>query len=180
MWLPGLDLQAGRGQAAVDQVGPVLDFLQLALDDADQAVQVGGGEVSHGPLEQRPDALSRFAAVHGSLDRRLLARRLSAGRACCGWVGGPGRYEDANLRGAGGPGAVGGERGRAARVRAAGRRAHEGPCRAGAGPGDVAAGPRGPGLASADRGCARWPGRCWPTRTGSTIRIGITTAFCSG
>src|SRR5689334_776024 len=41
--------------------------------------------------------------------------------------------------------------------------------RAGAGPGDVAAGPRGPGLAPADRGCARWPGRCWPTPTGSTI-----------
>ena len=60
MWSPGLDFQAGRGQAAVDQVGPVLDLLQLALDDADQAVQVGGGEVDHGPLEQRPDALRRI------------------------------------------------------------------------------------------------------------------------
>jgi hypothetical protein len=38
-------------------VRPVLDLLQLALDDADQAVQVGGGEAGHGPLEQRPDAL---------------------------------------------------------------------------------------------------------------------------
>src|SRR6266852_3189523 len=57
MWSPGFDFQAGGGQAAVDQVGPVLDLLQLALDDADQAVQVGGGEVDHGPLEQRPDAL---------------------------------------------------------------------------------------------------------------------------
>jgi hypothetical protein len=57
MWSPGFDFQAGGGQAAVDQVGPVLDFLQLALDDADQAVQVGGGEVGDGPLEQRPDAL---------------------------------------------------------------------------------------------------------------------------
>jgi hypothetical protein len=35
MLLPGFDGQAGRGEAAVDQVGPVLDLLQLALDDAD-------------------------------------------------------------------------------------------------------------------------------------------------
>jgi hypothetical protein len=41
-------------------VGPVLDLLQLALDDAGQAVHVGGGEVGHGPLEQRPDALRRI------------------------------------------------------------------------------------------------------------------------
>ena len=60
MWSPGLDFQAGGGETAVDQVGPVLDFLQPALDDADQAVQVGGGEVGHGPLEQRPDALRRI------------------------------------------------------------------------------------------------------------------------
>ena len=42
MWLPGFEVQASRGQAAVDQVGPVLDLLQLALDDAGQAVQVDG------------------------------------------------------------------------------------------------------------------------------------------
>ena len=58
MWSPRFDSQAGGGQAAVDQVGPVLDLLQLAFDDADQPVQVGGREVGHGPLEQRPDALS--------------------------------------------------------------------------------------------------------------------------
>src|SRR6266536_2715815 len=56
MWSPGFEGQAGGGQAAVDQVRPVLDLLQLALDDADQAVQVGRGKVDHGPLEQRPDA----------------------------------------------------------------------------------------------------------------------------
>jgi hypothetical protein len=33
-------------------VGAVLDLLQLALDDADQAGLVGGGEVGDGPLEQ--------------------------------------------------------------------------------------------------------------------------------
>ena len=62
MWSPGFDLQAGAGEAAVDQVGPVLDLLQLALDDADQAVHVGGGEVGDSPLEQRPDALGRVEA----------------------------------------------------------------------------------------------------------------------
>jgi hypothetical protein len=60
MLSPGLDFQAGAGQAAVDQVGPVLDLLELALDDADQAGLVGGGVVGHGPLEQRPDALAGF------------------------------------------------------------------------------------------------------------------------
>jgi hypothetical protein len=54
---PGLDSQAGPGQAAVDQMRPVLDLLQLALDDPDQAVQVGSGEVGDGALEQRPDVL---------------------------------------------------------------------------------------------------------------------------
>src|SRR6266702_4505494 len=37
MGSPGLDSQAGGGQAAVDQVRPVLDLLQLALGDADPA-----------------------------------------------------------------------------------------------------------------------------------------------
>src|SRR6266567_4749330 len=108
MGSPGLDLQASAGQAAVNQVGPVLDLLQLALDDADQAVQVGGGEVGHGPLEQRPDALSRFVIVHGALDRRLSARRLSAGRACSSWWIGPRDYGRAPWREAGRRGRCGG------------------------------------------------------------------------
>jgi hypothetical protein len=33
-------------------VGPVLDLLQLAFDDADQVIEAGGGEVGDGPLEQ--------------------------------------------------------------------------------------------------------------------------------
>jgi len=61
----------GPGQAAVDQVRPVLDLLQLALDDAGQAVHVGGGEVGHGPLEQRPDAklVKQVRAVPGPVAR---------------------------------------------------------------------------------------------------------------
>jgi hypothetical protein len=34
-------------------------------DDADQAVQVGGGEVDHGALEQRPDPLVGLFFVVG-------------------------------------------------------------------------------------------------------------------
>src|SRR5229473_582033 len=77
MWSPGFDYQAGPGQAAVDQVRPVLDLLQLALDDADQAVQVSGGEVDHGPLQQRPDALCRVELGRGGAG----ARRAAASRA---------------------------------------------------------------------------------------------------
>lgn len=60
MWLPGIDCQAGPGESAADQAQPVLGLLQLVLDDAGQAVQVGGHEAGHGPLEQRPDALGRI------------------------------------------------------------------------------------------------------------------------
>jgi hypothetical protein len=41
-------------------MGPVLNLLHFALDDADQAVEVGGGEVGDGPLEQRPDPFGRI------------------------------------------------------------------------------------------------------------------------
>ena len=63
MCSPGFDYQAGPGQAAVDQVGPVLDLLELAFDDADQAAEVGRGEVGDSPLEQGPDALDRKSVV---------------------------------------------------------------------------------------------------------------------
>jgi hypothetical protein len=51
-------LEAGRGQAAVDQVGPVLDLLQLALDDADQAIQAGATKLVMDRLssDQMPSA----------------------------------------------------------------------------------------------------------------------------
>ena len=42
MWLSKVDFQAGGGQAAVDQLGPVLDLLQLAFDDADQVGLISG------------------------------------------------------------------------------------------------------------------------------------------
>src|SRR5689334_1164484 len=97
MGSPGLDLQACSRQAALDQMGPVLDLLQLALEYADQAGLVSGGEVGDGPLEQGPDALSRFAIVRGLLDGRLSARRLSARRGCSGWWSWPGSCGHAGL-----------------------------------------------------------------------------------
>jgi hypothetical protein len=46
MRLPGFDSEAGGGRAAVDQVGPVLELLELAFDDADQAVQVAAAKLA--------------------------------------------------------------------------------------------------------------------------------------
>ena len=68
MRLPVFDSEAGGGQAAVDQVGPVLDLLRLALDEADQAVQIGGGEVGYGPLvsDQMPSTGFRSGVYAGS------------------------------------------------------------------------------------------------------------------
>ncbi len=42
MWPPVVDGQAGPGEAAVDQVKQVQDFLRLALDDADQSWHAAG------------------------------------------------------------------------------------------------------------------------------------------
>lgn len=69
----GLDCQAGRGKAAVDQVGPVLDLLRLALDGADQAVQVGGALPRTTP-DGRPgleNTVCRFGSLAIRLDRCL-------------------------------------------------------------------------------------------------------------
>jgi hypothetical protein len=57
-----------RGGAAVDQGRLLLDLLRLAFDDADQAVQVDGGEVAHARLSsgQVPSAGLRSEAQAGS------------------------------------------------------------------------------------------------------------------
>ena len=83
--------EPGSGEAAVDKTGLVLDFLQAVPDDLDQVGEAGDGEVGQdAALEHGPDPLSRFATVHGSLDSRVRARRLSARRGCFGWWSGPG------------------------------------------------------------------------------------------
>nr|WP_159054512.1 hypothetical protein [Streptomyces dysideae] len=43
--------QAGRREAPVDEVGPVLDLLQLAFDGAGQVREIGSGEVGQAPFE---------------------------------------------------------------------------------------------------------------------------------
>ena len=43
MGLPVFDDHAGGGKAGGDQMGPVLDFLQLAFDKTDRAGLVRGG-----------------------------------------------------------------------------------------------------------------------------------------
>jgi hypothetical protein len=68
---PGSMLSPVWARNPVNESGPVLDPLEPVL-------HVG------------PGALSRFVIVHGSLHKRLLARRLSAGRACSGWSSGSG------------------------------------------------------------------------------------------
>ena len=78
-----------------------MDLLQAVPDDLDQVAEAGDREVGQvAAFEHRLDPFSRLAAVRGSLDRELLARRLSAGRACCGWWSWPGSYEHATLPGA--------------------------------------------------------------------------------
>ncbi len=95
-------VQACSGEAALDEAGLVLDLLQAVPEDLDQVGEAGDGEVGeHAALEHRPDPLNRFAIVHGSLDRRLRARRLSAGRGCFGWWSGPGGCGHATRRVAG-------------------------------------------------------------------------------
>jgi hypothetical protein len=64
--------QACPSEAAFDEAGPVLDLLQAMPDDLDQVAEAGDGEVGkHAALEHRPDPLSRFVTVHGSLHRRM-------------------------------------------------------------------------------------------------------------
>jgi hypothetical protein len=65
---PGFDLQACSGEAAVDQVRPVLDLLPLALDDADQAVTSASAKLAMDRLssDQMPSAGFRSGAYAGS------------------------------------------------------------------------------------------------------------------
>jgi hypothetical protein len=65
------DDQSGSGEAVVDQVWAELDLLQLALDDTGEVAEVGCREVGQRPLDQGPDAFSRFATVRGEMDSRV-------------------------------------------------------------------------------------------------------------
>lgn len=81
-----VEVQAGGGQAAGDQVRPVLDLFQLPFDDAGQARQVGGGEVGQGPFEQAPDAFLRIDL--GRVRRQMEDRQpvlVLLGEGCLTW-----------------------------------------------------------------------------------------------
>jgi len=53
-----VDDQAGLGEAAVDEFGPVLDPFERETDGVGQLVQADRDEVGQrAPLDQRPDAL---------------------------------------------------------------------------------------------------------------------------
>ncbi|MGC1184761.1 MAG: hypothetical protein WBA31_06375, partial [Candidatus Dormiibacterota bacterium] len=87
--LEGREVKSRASEEAGDQGGPVLHPAEPGLDQLGQLGDVAPGQVGEGPLEHRPDPFSRFVIVHGSLERRVRARRLSAERACSGWWSGP-------------------------------------------------------------------------------------------
>jgi hypothetical protein len=63
--------QSGSGEAAFDEAGLVMDFLQAVPDDLDQVGEAGDGQVGqHAALEHRPDSLNRLSIVRGSLASR--------------------------------------------------------------------------------------------------------------
>jgi hypothetical protein len=95
------EVEPGFGREAVEEAGPVLHPPEPGLHQRGQLADVLLGEVGQRPFQVRPDRLSRFVIVQGSLDRRLRARRLLAGRACSGWWSGPSSCEHATPREAG-------------------------------------------------------------------------------
>jgi len=60
MWLPGLDFQAGGGQAAVDQVGPVLERLGMTVIASD-----GIGDRGIRPARRRSARARMLTPEHG-------------------------------------------------------------------------------------------------------------------
>jgi hypothetical protein len=85
----GAEVEACAGKEPGKEGGPVLHPFEPVLDQRSELAEVAFGQVGQGSLEVRPDRLDRFATVHGSLSRRVRARRLSAGRGCFGWPSGP-------------------------------------------------------------------------------------------
>jgi hypothetical protein len=81
-----LEFEAGACQAAVDQARPSLDLVQLALDDADQAVQVDGAEVTMARLsgDQMPSAAKSASSGVSWMSR--LSQHHTSGAVSCRWV----------------------------------------------------------------------------------------------
>ena len=83
-------VEVGAGELPAERPGGGVVVLLEGEDLGGEFIEVfevvGGEELA---LDDGEVDLSRFAMVHGALDRRVRARRLSAGRGCFGWSSGP-------------------------------------------------------------------------------------------
>src|SRR6266516_5077525 len=82
----GAEVEACAGKEAVEEAGPVLHSFEPGLDQRGELREVALGQVGQGPFEVRPDRLSVVVTMQVAMDGGMRARRLSAGRACFGWL----------------------------------------------------------------------------------------------
>jgi hypothetical protein len=67
----GLQVEAGAGEEAFQEGGPVLHPFEAGLDQGGELGEVAFGQVGQGSLEVRPDRLNRLSIVRGSLANRV-------------------------------------------------------------------------------------------------------------
>ena len=67
----GAEVQAGAGEEAFEEGGPVLHPPEPGLNQGGQLGEVAFGQVGQGPFQVRPHWFSRFATVQGLLDRQV-------------------------------------------------------------------------------------------------------------
>src|SRR5262245_28150719 len=85
----GCEVEAGAGEEAVEEPGPVLHPPQPGFDQCGELGEVVFGQVGQGSFQMRPERFNRLFIVQGLLASWARARRLLAGRACFGWWSGP-------------------------------------------------------------------------------------------
>src|SRR6266487_371723 len=82
----GCEVEAGAGEEAAEQAGPVLHTLEPGLDQAGELGEVAFSQVGQGSFQVGPDWFSVVVTMQVAMDGGMRARRLSAGRACFGWL----------------------------------------------------------------------------------------------
>src|SRR6266487_4190735 len=82
----GCKIEPGAGEEAFEEAGPVLHPLEPGLDQRGELAEVAFGQVGQGPFEVRPHRFSVVVTMQVAMDGGMRARRLSAGRACFGWL----------------------------------------------------------------------------------------------